>query len=326
MDINAILEEDDDLPDFEEMSPPPLAPPARAPAAPVAAAVSTSSAPTTSLNGGSSWKSPPPPHRAAEFGRRGGGALAKTDSHMRDSSARGDDDEEDGELPADEPKAPSRPAAHDGLRRDDLVGDRSDRISFPTSGEPRGAPPRSEPPPRGRIATSVGRDLDGGGGAGAWAKSAHGAKRGRNENAGGTVDGMDDGVGDVDVDMKDDMTYVPLEPKEVSLVEHICKKIAEPKKHLIRLLVKAFGATMAEGALKETMRIEKAGGDMFVPAPGKPAQRRSTGGVFLMVIKRRAPEKDVKRVMDESKEIDKKIKKLKQKENPHYHPQKLPRQ
>ena len=42
-------------------------------------------------------------------------------------------------------------------------------------------------------------------------------------------------------------------------MERICKRVNEPKKHIIRLLVKNFGAALAEGALTETIAIEKRG-------------------------------------------------------------------
>ena len=114
---------------------------------------------------------------------------------------------------------------------------------------------------------------------------------------------------DVDVDMRDDATFVPLEGKEVSLVEHICRVIVEPKKHLVRLLVKQFGASMAQGVLNETIATERKGGSFF-DIPGRPRpQRRSPGGVFIDIFKRRAPEADVKRVLEQSKEIDKVLKK-----------------
>ena len=131
-------------------------------------------------------------------------------------------------------------------------------------------------------------------------------------------DGWGEG-GDVDVEMRDQHTFVPLEPEEVKLVEHICRKVNEPKKHLVRLLVKNFGAALASGALKETEGIEKNGGS-FYEADGQPPRRRSAGGVFIMVMKRRAPSKDFKRVMDESKEIDKLLKRQKGRDNPHHLP------
>ena len=83
--------------------------------------------------------------------------------------------------------------------------------------------------------------------------------------------------GEVDMEMRDQHTFVPLEPDEVKLVEHICRRVNEPKKHLVRLLVKNFGATLAQGALDETNKIEKEGGSFF-EIKGKPDQRRSPGG------------------------------------------------
>jgi hypothetical protein len=124
--------------------------------------------------------------------------------------------------------------------------------------------------------------------------------------------------------MRDQHTFVPLEPDEVRLVERICRAVREPKKHLVRLLVKQFGAALAEGALAETRRVEKSGGSFFEWAPGKPPRRRSPGGVFIWVMKSRAPEADFKRVMRRSLEIDKLLKKQKEEQHPRA-PQPRPR-
>ena len=61
-----------------------------------------------------------------------------------------------------------------------------------------------------------------------------------------------------DAEMRDQHTFVPLEPSEVRLAERICRRVDEPKKHLVRLLVGAFGAALAEGALHETERAFEA--------------------------------------------------------------------
>ena len=127
-----------------------------------------------------------------------------------------------------------------------------------------------------------------------------------------------------DSEMRDQHTFVPLEPDEVRLVERICRAVREPKKHLVRLLVKQFGAALAEGALAETRRVEKSGGSFFEWAPGKPPRRRSPGGVFIWVMKSRAPEADFKRVMRRSLEIDKLLKKQKEEQHPRA-PQPRPR-
>jgi hypothetical protein len=92
----------------------------------------------------------------------------------------------------------------------------------------------------------------------------------------------------------------------------------------VRLLVKQFGAALAEGALAETRRVEKSGGSFFEWAPGKPPRRRSPGGVFIWVMKSRAPEADFKRVMRRSLEIDKLLKKQKEEQHPRA-PQPRPR-
>ena len=95
------------------------------------------------------------------------------------------------------------------------------------------------------------------------------------------VDAPDDTLADdtlADVEMRDQHTYVPLESAEVVLVERICRRVREPKKHLVRLLVKQFGSALAEGALRETERVEREGGSFF-EADGKPPRRRSRGNV-----------------------------------------------
>ena len=130
------------------------------------------------------------------------------------------------------------------------------------------------------------------------------------------VDAPDDTLADdtladdtlADVEMRDQHTYVPLESAEVVLVERICRRVREPKKHLVRLLVKQFGSALAEGALRETERVEREGGSFF-EADGKPPRRRSPGGTFIAVVKSRAPEADFKRVMRRSAEIDKLLRK-----------------
>ena len=106
------------------------------------------------------------------------------------------------------------------------------------------------------------------------------------------VDAPDDTLADdtlADVEMRDQHTYVPLESAEVVLVERIRRRVREPKKHLVRLLVKQFGSALAEGALRETERVEREGGSFF-EADGKPPRRRSPGGTFIAVVKSRAPE------------------------------------
>ena len=125
------------------------------------------------------------------------------------------------------------------------------------------------------------------------------------------LDAPDDALADdtlADVEMRDQHTFVPLEPAEVVLVERICRRVREPKKHLVRLLVKQFGSALAEGALRETERVEREGGSFF-EADGKPPRRRSPGGTFIAVVKSRAPEADFKRVMRRSAEIDKLLRK-----------------
>ena len=93
------------------------------------------------------------------------------------------------------------------------------------------------------------------------------------------VDAPDDTLADdtlADVEMRDQHTYVPLESAEVVLVERICRRVREPKKHLVRLLVKQFGSALAEGALRETERVEREGGSFF-EADGKPREGGAPG-------------------------------------------------
>ena len=175
-----------------------------------------------------------------------------------------------------------------------------------------------------------------------------------------------------DEEMRDRHTFVPLEPEEVRLAERICRRVDEPKKHLVRLLVAAFGAALAEGALRETERAFEADrrrrqktasrrktttpsglpekprdlaatrrtsdeddvrpaedidmsdsrkgdpkeGDpresdlvYFDPGDGGPPRRRTPGGVFIRVLRSRAPEKEFKAALRRSAEIDKALRK-----------------
>ena len=146
-----------------------------------------------------------------------------------------------------------------------------------------------------------------------------------------------------DAEMRDQHTFVPLEPSEVRLAERICRRVAEPKKHLVRLLVGAFGSALAEGALRETERAFEAdrerrrsrsanggarGGPppnastrtssarpgldeavYFDPGDGGPPRRRTPGGAFIAVFRARAPEKEFKAVLRRSAEIDKLLRK-----------------
>ena len=81
-------------------------------------------------------------------------------------------------------------------------------------------------------------------------------------------------------------TFVPLEPEEVRLAERICRRVDEPKKHLVRLLVAAFGAALAEGALRgDGARVR--GGPPAETKNGEPAENDDDD--------RRGDEKDVRR-------------------------------
>ena len=78
-------------------------------------------------------------------------------------------------------------------------------------------------------------DTDGGDGIlrGGGSPDGNPAARGMEDDGGGEGDAD----ADADIEMRDQHTFVPLEPDEVKLVEHICRRVNEPKKHLVRLLV-----------------------------------------------------------------------------------------
>ena len=119
--------------------------------------------------------------------------------------------------------------------------------------------------------------------------------------------GRDDDDGDEE--MRDQHTFVPLEESEVVLAERICRRLREHKKHLVRLLIAQFGTALCEGALEETIRVEKNGGS-FVRLDGNGGvRRRLPGGVFIATVKSRAPAVEFKAVMRRSAEIDKLLKK-----------------
>ena len=73
---------------------------------------------------------------------------------------------------------------------------------------------------------------------------------------------------DDDEEMRDQHTFVPLEESEVVLAERICRRLREHKKHLVRLLIAQFGAALCEGALEETIRVEKNGGSSAADGAG----------------------------------------------------------
>ena len=95
------------------------------------------------------------------------------------------------------------------------------------------------------------------------------------------VDAPDDTLADdtlADVEMRDQHTYVPLESAEVVLVERICRRVRDhhARNTSSRLLVKQFGSALAEGALRETERVEREGGSFF-EADGKPREGGAPG-------------------------------------------------
>ena len=109
--------------------------------------------------------------------------------------------------------------------------------------------------------------------------------------------------------MRDQHTFVPLEESEVVLAERICRRLREHKKHLVRLLIAQFGAALCEGALEETIRVEKNGGSFVTLDGAGGVRRRLPGGVFIATVKSRAPPVEFKAVMKRAAEIDKRLKK-----------------
>ena len=97
-----------------------------------------------------------------------------------------------------------------------------------------------------------------------------------------------------DEEMRDQHTFVPLEPEEVRLAERICRRVDEPKKHLVRLLVAAFGAALAEGALRETERAFEADRRRRQ----KTASRRKTTTTTAAATRRTSDEDDVRPAED----------------------------
>ena len=188
--------------------------------------------------------------------------------------------------------------------------------------------------------------------AGSASCSGGGAQDGNLQNK-NTLDDDDD----ADAEMRDQHTFVPLEPNEVKLAERICRRVDEPKKHLVRLLIKTFGAGLADGALKTTeaafAEAKKQSRNKNKSASDKKAflldsglcffagdnghqgrvshgkqgatstsrvtptnqtktqelKKRSPGGVFIWVLKQRAPAAEFKNVMKRSAEIDKLLRK-----------------
>ena len=114
---------------------------------------------------------------------------------------------------------------------------------------------------------------------------------------------------DDDEEMRDQHTFVPLEESEVVLAERICRRLREHKKHLVRLLIAQFGAALCEGALEETIRVEKNGGSFVTLDGAGGVRRRLPGGVFIATVKSRAPPVEFKTVMKRAAEIDKRLKK-----------------
>jgi hypothetical protein len=134
----------------------------------------------------------------------------------------------------------------------------------------------------------------------------------------------DDGGFGFGIDMSDLLktfpghAFVPLDERELVCAEKIAKCVDEKKKHLIRLLVKRFGVPLAEDALRETMKVERAGGS-WLEERGRPPRRRSAGGVFISLVRKRAEARDgggraFKAVMKQSAGIDKLLREQKERD------------
>tara|TARA_B100000674_G_scaffold306299_1_gene254408 strand:+ start:5312 stop:5956 length:645 start_codon:yes stop_codon:yes gene_type:complete len=87
----------------------------------------------------------------------------------------------------------------------------------------------------------------------------------------------------------DDPARAELSEEDLACAEHVRRSIEEPKGHLIRLLCARFGRDALGDALRETLRVERAGGAMY--ERGKEGSgdwaRRTKAGCFLWTFKRR---------------------------------------
>ena len=204
-----------------------------------------------------------------------------------------DDDDDDEDLwDGDEAADGADQAVDDAL---DADGDLDDRVPSPS--------PTTVPPPQlgeKRSRDPMDDDVD--------MMDVETATAPDDENAAppsGTGRDDDDG----DEEMRDQHTFVPLEESEVVLAERICRRLREHKKHLVRLLIAQFGAALCEGALEETIRVEKNGGSFVTLDGAGGVRRRLPGGVFIATVKSRAPPVEFKAVMKRAAEIDKRLKK-----------------
>lgn len=103
-----------------------------------------------------------------------------------------------------------------------------------------------------------------------------------------------------DVAMKPD-AGVKVSAAEQRLVVRICGALDERKFHVVRALVGRFGPDLAERVLDETLETEKRGG--MQTADG--SRRRTPGGAFLELFKRRVPAAELKGALDAVKEEEK---------------------
>jgi hypothetical protein len=128
------------------------------------------------------------------------------------------------------------------------------------------------------------------------------------------VDAMGDEPDMTKIMTSKDPAYVELDAEDLRCAEHVARSIREPKRHLIRVLVKRFGRDAASEALRETLRIEREGGSMYEEGcEGSGSwKRRTKAGCFLWVFKKqRADARAVAAAFEESKEIDRRIKAFK---------------
>ena len=104
----------------------------------------------------------------------------------------------------------------------------------------------------------------------------------------------------------DDPARAELSEEDLACAEHVRRSIEEPKGHLIRLLCANFGRDALGDALRETLRVERAGGAMY--ERGKEGSgdwaRRTKAGCFLWTFKRRFGGGRLDAMLAESKAVD----------------------
>ena len=108
----------------------------------------------------------------------------------------------------------------------------------------------------------------------------------------------------------DDPTRVDMDARDFECAERVASLIEEPKRHLTRRLARAFGRDAMESALRETLRIERAGGSTYeAGAAGSGLWRRRTkAGCFLWVFKRAHDGAKLDAALRESRAVDRALK------------------